>query len=72
LFSIGVSSLVSGEDSGVGELQEGSVPAKQGDGTVPDLKILKTENMTIEFIVKTPLLNQKCMVRTTTTFLTYL
>lgn len=61
-YSIGVSSLVSGEDSGVGELQEGSVPAKRGDGTLPGLKILKTENMTIEFLVKTPLLNQKCMV----------
>merc|ERR1712179_569852 len=61
-ISLGVSAVVDGVESAVGDLVDVSVLASDADTSSPDLKIIKTENMTVQFIVSTPSVNEKCEV----------
>jgi len=61
-FSLGVSSIVDGVESAVTDLVDVSVLASDGDTSIPELVIVKTENMTVEFVMKTPSVNDKCQV----------
>jgi len=61
-FSLGVSSLVDGVESARSELVDISVLASDADTSIPELVIVKSENMTVEFVMKTPSVNDKCEV----------
>merc|ERR1712179_162486 len=61
-ISLGVSAVVDGVESAVGDLVDVSVLASDADTSSPDLKIIKTENMTVQFVVNTPSVNEKCEV----------
>ena len=51
-----------GVESAVTDLVDVSVLASDGDTSIPELVIVKTENMTVEFVMKTPSVNDKCQV----------
>merc|ERR1719348_204021 len=53
---------VDGVESAVTDLVDVSVLASDGDTSIPELVIVKTENMTVEFVMKTPSVNDKCQV----------
>jgi len=61
-FSLGVSSIVDGVESAVTDLVDVSVLASDEDTSIPELVIVKTENMTVEFVMNTPSVNNKCEV----------
>jgi len=59
-FSIGVSSIVAGEESAVSQLEGGRVPPETSSS--PGLVITSAANTTVHFLVNTPQINSKCPV----------
>ena len=53
-----------GVESAVTDLVDVSVLASDEDTSIPELVIVKTENMTVEFVMNTPSVNNKCEVFT--------
>lgn len=61
-YSMAVSSVVDEVESGMSELANGKVLSGNSDTDNPELRIIKTENMTVQFVVQTPPANEKCEV----------
>ena len=59
-FSIGVSSIVAGEESEVSQLEGGRVPPETSSS--PGLVIRSASNTTVHILVNTPQINSKCLV----------
>jgi len=61
-FSVGVSAVVGGVESSLGDLVDGTVLPINGDTHSPQLEIMKAENMSVEFVVRPPPVNKICEV----------